>query len=118
MTAYFSGISTGVVLYWLHRYNFSGVSVHTLLAVCLWAATANGPTVHTVNLAEPPATKARLARIPKGPNGLTLYNEKGERVAQCEKKDDSFKNCKIEPGMTFDDVMNAWVHAFQDIESK
>jgi hypothetical protein len=94
------------------------VIVHTLVAICLLAATSNGPLVHTVNLTEPPATQPRLVKIPKGPNSLTLFNEKGERVAQCDKKDDSFKNCKIEPGMTFDDVMNAWVHAFQDIESK
>jgi hypothetical protein len=92
--------------------------VHTFVAVCLLAAVANGPSVHPVNLAEPPATRPALMKIPKGPNGLTLYNEKGERVAQCEKKDDIFKNCKIEPGMSFDDVMNAWVHAYQDIESK
>jgi hypothetical protein len=99
-------------------HNFSGVNVHTLVAICLLAATANGPLAHTVNLGEPPVTQPALVKIPKGPNGLTLYNEKGERVAQCEKKDDAFSNCKIEPGMTFDDVMNAWVHAFQDIESK
>lgn len=93
--------------------------MHTLVAVCLLAATANGPSVvHSVKFAERPVTETSLVEIPKGPNGLTLYNEKGERVAQCDKKDDSFKNCKIEPGMTFDDVMNAWVHAFQDIESK
>ena len=92
--------------------------MHTLVAVCLLAFTANGPSVHTVNFAEPPVTQPALAKIPKGPNGLTLYNSKGERVAECEKRDDAFKNCKIEPGMTFDDVMNAWVHAYQDIESK
>ena len=97
---------------------FSGVSVHTLVAVCLFAATANGPSVHTVNLAEPPVTQPALVKVPKGPDSLTLYNAKGERVAECQKKDDTFKNCKIEPGMSFDDVMNAWVHAFQDIESK
>jgi hypothetical protein len=98
--------------------SFSGVNVHTLVAICLLAATANGPLVHNVNFAEPPATQPALVKIPKGPNGLTLYNEKGERVAQCEKKDDAFANCKVEPGFTFDDVMNAWVHAFQDMQGK
>ena len=92
--------------------------MHTLVAVCLLALSANGPSVHTVNLAEPPSTQPALVQLPKGPNGLTLYNENGERVAQCTKKGDSFGDCKIEPGMSFDDVMNAWVHAFQDIESK
>jgi len=96
-----------------------GVHVHILAAVGLLAATtANGPSVHSLNFAKHPITQPALVKIPKGPNSLTLYNAKGERVAECQKKDDMFNNCKIEPGMTFDDVMNAWVHAFQDIESK
>lgn len=92
--------------------------MHTLVAICLLAATTNGPNAHTVNLAEPSVTHPALVEVPKGPNSLTLYNEKGERVAKCEKRDDRFSNCKIEQGMTFDDVMNAWVHAFQDMEEK
>jgi hypothetical protein len=99
-----------------HR--IAGANVHTLVAICLLAATANGPLVHTVNFAEPPATQPALVKIPKGPSGLTLYNEKGERVAQCEKKGDTFSNCKVEAGFTFDDVMNAWVHAFEDMQGK
>jgi hypothetical protein len=98
--------------------NLSGVNVHILVAICLLAAIANGPVVHTINLEEPPVTQPALAKIPKGPNSLTLYNAKGERVAECEKKGDAFSNCKVEPGFTFDDVMNAWVHAFEDIQSK
>lgn len=92
--------------------------MHTLAAICLLAATSNGPFVHAINLGEPPVTQPALVKIPKGPNSLTLYNENGERVAQCDKKDDKFSNCKIEPGMNFDDVMNAWVHAFQDAQGK
>ena len=94
--------------------------MHTFVAICLLAATSNGPFVHAITFAEPPATQPRLVKTSQdsNPNRLTLYNAKGERVAQCDKKDDSFNNCKIEPGMTFDDVMNAWVHAYQDMEIK
>ena len=92
--------------------------MHTLVAIVLLAATANGPLVHTVNFAEPPVTQPALVNIPKGPNGLTLYNEKGERVAQCDKNGDTFSNCKVEAGFTFDDVMNAWVQAFHDMQGK
>ena len=92
--------------------------MHKFLIVCLLAATSNGPSVQAVNLHEAPVTHPALVKIPKSPNDLTLYNAKGERVAQCKKKEDSFANCKIEPGMTFDDVMNAWVHAFEDIQEK
>jgi len=92
--------------------------VHILVAIWLSAATANGPVVHTINLEAPPVTHPALVKIPKGPNSLTLYNEKGERVAECAKKGDAFSNCKLESGFTFDDVMNAWVHAFQDMQGK
>jgi hypothetical protein len=92
--------------------------VHTLVAFCLLAVSANGPLVHPASFEQPPTTQPALAKIPKGPNGLALYNEKGERVAQCDKKSDSFSNCKVEQGYTFDDVMNAWVHAVQDMQGK
>lgn len=92
--------------------------MHTLVVFCLLAVSANGPLVHLANIAEPPVTQPALVKIPKGPSGLTLYNEKGERVAECEKKGDSFSNCKVEKGYTLDDVMNAWVHALQDMQGK
>lgn len=62
------------------------------------------------------ATQPVFVDLPKDPGGLTLYNAKGEIVARCEGKDDIFSNCKAEPGVTLDDVMNAWVHAYQDLE--
>jgi hypothetical protein len=92
--------------------------VHTFVAICLLAATSNGSAVHAITFAEPPVTKPAIVQAPKEPDSLTLYNANGERVAQCDKKDDKFSHCKMEPGMTFDDVMNAWVHAFQDIQGK
>ena len=90
--------------------------MHTLVAVCLLAATASGPSVHSTNIAAPPVTKPSLVQIPKAPSGLALYNENGERVAQCDQKDDTFTNCKMEQGVTLDDVMNAWVHAVRDMK--
>ena len=101
-------------LYWIYRNNFLGVNVHTLVAVCLLAATASGPSVHNANIEAPPVTKPALVEIPKAPSGLALYNEKGERVAQCDQKDEAFANCRMERGITLDDVMNAWVHAVRD----
>lgn len=53
---------------------------------------------------------------PKGPNGLTLYNAKGEIVAKCGKNGDAFVECKMELGVTLDDLMNAWVHAYLDVQ--
>ena len=89
-----------------------------LVAIGMLAAIANGPVVHTINLEEPPVTHPSLVKIPKGPTSLTLYNQKGEQVAQCAKKDDAFSNCKVEPGFTLDDVMNAWVRAFEETQAK
>lgn len=90
--------------------------MHTFFTICLLAATANCPAVHPANVTDPPATHPALVQPPRKPDSLTLYNAQGERVAQCERKDDVFANCKMEPRMTFDDVMNAWVHALQDMQ--
>jgi hypothetical protein len=48
--------------------------------------------------------------------GLTLYNPKGEVIARCDKQDEAFTNCKMEPGVTLDDLMNAWARAYLDVQ--
>ena len=92
--------------------------MHAFVAICLLAATSNGPDVRAIKFAEPPVTKPAIVQAPKSSDSLTLFNEKGERVAQCDKQNEKFSNCKMEPGMTFDDVMNAWAHAYQDIQTR
>ncbi|MGA9584532.1 MAG: hypothetical protein WBQ95_04340 [Terracidiphilus sp.] len=92
--------------------------MHTLVAIWLFASAANGQFVHYINFAKPPVTQPALVKIPEGPTSLTLYNVKGERVAECRKNGDAFSDCKVEPGFTFDDVMNAWAHAFEDMQGK
>ena len=54
--------------------------------------------------------------VPRNPNGLTLYNEKGEVIARCGRKDDKLSDCKMEPGVTLDDLMNAWVRAYLQVQ--
>lgn len=88
----------------------SAFSAFILLAAVFPAAANNH--VQTVSS---PVMKPALIDVPKGPNGLTLYDAKGEVVARCDRKDDQFGNCKMEPGYTLDDLMNAWVHAYQDL---
>ena len=85
------------------------------VAICLLAATANGATVPPNRASDPAATQQVLKKTERGPQGLKLYNEKGERVAECEKKGDTFTNCKMDSGVTLDDLMNAWVHALEDL---
>jgi hypothetical protein len=92
--------------------------VHAFVAICLLAATSNGPDVHAIKFAEPPVTKPAIVQASKGTDRLTLYNANGDRVAKCDKQDGKFSNCKMEPGMTFDDVMNAWAHAYEDIQTR
>lgn len=87
-----------------------------LSAFILLAAMSHASTADLVTPMASPVTKPALVEVPKGPNSLTLYNAKGEVVARCEKVDDGFGKCKMEPGVTLDDVMNAWVHAYQDLE--
>lgn len=86
------------------------------LGIVLIAMMANAPQVQRANLETTQVTRPALVEVPKSPNGLTLYNAKGEVVAKCERKDDAFGKCKLEPGVTLDDLMNAWVHAYLDVQ--
>lgn len=86
-----------------------------VFALALLAAGANLPSVQAIQPVQA-ATQPTLVQLPKTPGGLTLYNVKGEVVARCQGGNDVFSNCKMEPGVTFDDVMNAWVHAYQDVQ--
>jgi hypothetical protein len=86
-----------------------------LCAFILLAAVSGDPSVDHVRPPLPPVTKPALVEVPKGPNGLTLYNADGDAVARCEKKEDSFSGCKLEPGYNLDDLMNAWVHAYEEL---
>ncbi|HWG22081.1 MAG TPA: hypothetical protein VG225_16245 [Terracidiphilus sp.] len=86
-----------------------------LSAFILLAAMSTGTAVESAKPATPVLEPA-FKDVPKGPNGLSLYNAKGEVVARCEKKGDAFGNCKIEAGYTLDDLMNAWVHAYQEMQ--
>jgi hypothetical protein len=88
----------------------------TLVAFVLLASTANVPPVQNIEAANSSITHPALVDVPKGPNGLTLYNEKGEVVARCGKKADTFQDCKMESGVNLDDLMNAWVHAYLEVQ--
>ena len=88
----------------------------TLVGFLLFASTTNLSSVQIGNARTSSVTHPVFAEAPKDPNDLTLYNEKGEVVARCEKKDDTFRDCTIESGVTLDDLMNAWVHAYLDVQ--
>jgi hypothetical protein len=90
--------------------------MNTLFAFILLASVHGGAPVQNIQPLATPVTKPVFLEVPKGPNGLTLYNSKGEVVAKCDKRDDSFSGCKMEDGVTLDDLMNAWVHAYQDLQ--
>jgi hypothetical protein len=89
--------------------------VNSFFALALLAAAANLPPVQVANPVNA-ATQPVFVELPKTPGGLTLYNSKGDIVARCEGNSDVFSNCKMEKGVTLDDVMNAWVHAYQDLQ--
>jgi hypothetical protein len=87
-----------------------------LSAFILMAAVSTGTAVENAKTIATPALEPAFKDVPKGPNGLTLYNAKGEVVARCDKNDDTFDNCKMEPGYSLDDLMNAWVHAYKEMQ--
>lgn len=88
----------------------------SLLSFVFLASLANGSAVDIAKSVNPPKSDPVFLAVPKPPEGLTLYNTKGEVVARCGRKDDSFANCKMEPGVSLDDLMNAWVHAYEDLQ--
>ena len=90
--------------------------MNSLFAFILLASATGGSAVQNLQPLAHPVTSPVFLEVPKGPNGLTLYNSKGEIVAKCGKNEDSFAGCKMEEGVTLDDLMNAWVHAYQDIQ--
>jgi len=85
------------------------------LPACAFAARADS-TVQLPGAVHNIDARLTYIKMPQDGGGLTLYNTKGEIVARCNRKGDSFANCKVEHGFTFDDVMNAWVRAYQDLE--
>jgi hypothetical protein len=88
-----------------------------LFALALLAAPANLPSMQVAQHMNASVTHPVFVDVPKDDGGgLTLYNPKGEVIARCDKKDDSFTNCKMQPGVTLDDLMNAWVRAYMDVQ--
>lgn len=87
-----------------------------LSAFILLASVSTGTATGYLKPLLSPATQPTFADVPKGPNGLTLYDEKGNVVARCDRRDDRFDNCKMESGYSLDDLMNAWVHAYQAMQ--
>ena len=90
--------------------------MNSIVALLLLTSAASRPSVHNTKAANSSVTYPVFADMPQNPNGLTLYDQKGEVVAQCEKKDDTFSGCKMESNVTLDDLMNAWVHAYLDVQ--
>lgn len=86
-----------------------------LLAFASLTSNSALPNANATGANTPPPT---FQEVPRGPNSLTLYNSKGEVVARCDKKNNTFSGCRMEPGVTLDDLMNAWVHAFQDAQKQ
>jgi len=88
----------------------------TLVGFLLFASTSNLSSVQIGNAKNSSVAHPVFSEAPKGPNSLTLYNEKGEVVARGEKKGDTFQGCKIDSGVSLDDLMNAWIHAYLDVQ--
>ena len=88
--------------------------MNSLLAFIVLASIPNGSVIQSPKAVVPSIVQPAIVEAPKPPDRLTLYNANGEVIARCGKKDDSFSNCKMEPGVSLDDLMNAWVHALEE----
>ena len=49
-------------------------------------------------------------------SALILYDVEGSRVAYCDRepKKSLLQGCHVQAGFTLDDVMNAWLRAYED----
>ena len=92
--------------------------MNPLFALALLAAAANLPPTQVTQPVNASVTHPVFLDEHKNDDsgGLTLYNAKGQVVARCDKKDDTFANCKMESGFTLDDLMNAWARAYEDVQ--
>lgn len=90
--------------------------MNSLLAFIVLASIPNGLVVQAPKAIVPSLVQPAFVEVSKPSDRLTLYDAKGEVIARCGKKNDSFSNCKMEPGVNLDDLMNAWAHAFQEME--
>ena len=52
------------------------------LGIVLIAAMANVRQVHRANMVNSHVTRPAFVEVPKGPNGLTLYNAQGKVVVK------------------------------------
>jgi hypothetical protein len=90
--------------------------MNSLLAFIVLASIPNGFVIQAPKAVVPSTVQPSIVEASKPQDGLTLYDAKGEVIARCGKKNDSFSNCKMEPGVSLDDLMNAWAHAYQEME--
>lgn len=89
-----------------------------IVAFFLLTSSAPIPVVQNGKVANSSVTHPMFIDTPKRPDDLRLYNKEGELVARCKRKGEKFEDCKMESGVTLDEVMNAWVHAYMDLTQK
>lgn len=89
-----------------------------IFAFCLLAHSTNVPLVQNPKAANSSVTQPVFVDTPKRPDDLRLYSKEGELVVRCKKKGGTFRDCKMESGVTLDEVMNAWVHAYMELVQK
>ena len=87
-----------------------------VLAIGLLAAATNLPQGQNTQAANSRIARPVFADPSNNPNGITLHNDKGEIVARCTRKDGMFQDCKTGQGVSLDDLMNAWVRAYLDVQ--
>ncbi len=87
-----------------------------LNAFILLAAVSTGTAADHARPMTVPVSNPGFQQSQEPGDGLVLYNADGEVVARCEKKDGKFSSCRLEKGYTLDDLMNAWVHAYEELE--
>ena len=86
------------------------------LPLLMFAATFLGsiPAIVVTSHKYVAPTPPEFFATPRHPDSLALYDKEGNLVAFCGTNDGALGDCKIEDGFTVNDVMNAWMHAYED----
>jgi hypothetical protein len=87
-----------------------------LLGITTFAATVPLMAVITHKRDRGQSEPNFATAVPTLQHSLILYNPDGYRVAWCDQADanHALMNCRVADGYDLNDVMNAWLKAYED----
>lgn len=86
----------------------------TCALVFISALLGTVPMIAVVSHKHTAPTVPEFFQPARNPDALALYDQAGNQIAYCESHEGHLGKCEIEDTYTLDDVMNAWLKAYED----